>query len=284
MALELLHTTASVYVPDGAEVAAALARTTHLVVGAHADDVEFMAWAPILDCRTSAEAWLTAVVVGDGRGSPRSGPYADVDDETMRRKRLDEQYAAARLGGYSAVICLDFASSLIRSPQEPTLRAQLAAVLRACCATEIYTHSPTDRHDTHVGVCLALVDALRTVEASGKPQRLLGCEVWGSLDWLTDDDKWVVDVSRGLDDMAPLMGVYASQIAGGKRYDMATTGRKRANATYLRSHQVDTAQACEYFVDMSELLRDESLSVRSLAQQWLRRFAHEIDTRLERLS
>jgi len=33
-----------------------------------------------------------------------------------------------------------------------------------------------------------------------------------------------------------LLGVFESQIAGGKRYDLALMGRRRANATYFESH------------------------------------------------
>ena len=40
--------TAEIYVPDGVPVDQALARTTHLCVSAHQDDIEIMAAQPIM--------------------------------------------------------------------------------------------------------------------------------------------------------------------------------------------------------------------------------------------
>lgn len=284
MTFPFTHAGARVYVPDGMDPEVALARTTHLAIGAHADDVEFMAWAPILACHGRTDAWFTAVVVGDGRGSPREGPYADMTDAQMRETRFAEQCTAARLGEYSAVLCLDYPSSLIRSPGEATLRRELAAIARACAPRELYTHSLADRHDTHAALAVAVVDALRGLPPEVRPQRLFGGEVWGALDWLPEADKMTFDVSSGLTLMSPLMAAFASQIDGGKRYDLATAGRKRANATYLRSHEVDGAAAMDYALDMTVLLQDPSCSVRDFMRERVARFGREIDARLERFS
>lgn len=284
MTFPLTHPGARIFVPDGADPLAALARTTHLAIGAHADDVEFMAWAPIIHCHGRDDAWFTAVVVSDGRGSPRDGAYAGTTDDQMRETRFKEQCEAARLGRYSAVLCLDFPSSLIRTPGEATLRREVAAIVRACGAGEVYTHSLADRHDTHTAIAVAVVDALRGVGPEHHPTGLFGCEVWGALDWLPDADKVTFDVSSGLSLMESLMAVFASQIEGGKRYDLATIGRKRANATYLRSHEVDVAAALDYALDMTSLLREPSLTVRAFMQACVERFGREMDLRLERYS
>ena len=42
--------TAEIFVPDGLPAEQALARTTHLAISAHQDDIEIMAAAPILEC------------------------------------------------------------------------------------------------------------------------------------------------------------------------------------------------------------------------------------------
>ena len=41
---------ADVFVPDGLPPAAALARTTHLAIAAHQDDIEIMAYHGIAEC------------------------------------------------------------------------------------------------------------------------------------------------------------------------------------------------------------------------------------------
>ena len=43
------NSTAEIYVPDGKSVVAALKRVTHLGIGAHQDDLEFMAFHGILE-------------------------------------------------------------------------------------------------------------------------------------------------------------------------------------------------------------------------------------------
>ena len=49
---------ASVFVPDGLAPDAALARTTHLGIGAHQDDLEFMALHGILACFQRSDRWF----------------------------------------------------------------------------------------------------------------------------------------------------------------------------------------------------------------------------------
>ena len=46
--MQLKNPDADVYVPDGSTVAEALTKTTHVAVGAHQDDIEFMALHGIL--------------------------------------------------------------------------------------------------------------------------------------------------------------------------------------------------------------------------------------------
>ena len=52
---------ADFFVPDGADADAALARTTHLCISAHQDDIEIMAYHGVAECfgrRTSGSpAW-----------------------------------------------------------------------------------------------------------------------------------------------------------------------------------------------------------------------------------
>ena len=57
---------------------------------------------------------------------------------------------------------------------------------------------------------------------------------------MPDARKVVLDLSGRENLLSSLLGVYDSQISGGKRYDLATIGRYRSNATYLESHSVDT--------------------------------------------
>lgn len=115
-----------------------------------------------------------------------------------------------------------------------------------------------------------------------RPKHLYGCEVWRDLDWMCDSDKIAFDVSPHENLQAALLGVFDSQIAGGKRYDLATLGRRRAHATYHASHAVDAATSIAFAMDLTPLLRDDTLSVRDLAEAHVRRFGEEIAARLAR--
>jgi hypothetical protein len=74
---------ADAYVPDKRPLAAALARTTHLCIAAHQDDIEIMAHSGIAECHGRKDRWFTGVVVTDGGGSPRAGRVAELTHEPM---------------------------------------------------------------------------------------------------------------------------------------------------------------------------------------------------------
>jgi hypothetical protein len=80
-----------------------------------------------------------------------------------------------------------------------------------------------------------------------------------------------------------LVGVFDSQVAGGKRYDLATMGRRRANATYFASHGVDESQSLAFGVDLTPLIENDSANPGEYIQGFIRRFAEEVSNRLAKL-
>ena len=85
--MRLANPGAQVFVPDGEDFDVAVARTTHLAVGAHPDDIPIMAFDGIQRCFGRSDSWFLAITVTDGAGSPRSGPYSDYSDAGMRTVR-----------------------------------------------------------------------------------------------------------------------------------------------------------------------------------------------------
>jgi LmbE family N-acetylglucosaminyl deacetylase len=274
--------TAEFYAPDGLPDAQALARTTHLCIAAHQDDIEIMAAAPILECFQRLDAWFTGVVVTDGRGSPRNGIYAGYSDEQMRLVRFKEQRKAAFVGDFAAQVMLDYPSKVIKDGSRLEPVEDMVALLRAARPQFVYTHNLADKHDTHVAVALRAIAALRQLDAAERPVRLVGCEVWRSLDWMLDADKLTMDVSSRENLQAALLGVFDSQIAGGKRYDLASLGRRRANATYFESHGVDNTSGLSYGMDMSPLMEPGS-SITDFVVRFLVNFQQDVADRLGRM-
>ena len=275
--------TAEVYVPDGEPVEQALARTTHLCLAAHQDDIEIMAAQPILECFQQKDRWFTGVVVTDGRGSPRDSLYADYTDEEMRQVRFKEQRKAAVVGEFAAQIMLDIPSKVIKESSRSEPADDILAILRATRPRLVYTHNLADKHDTHVGVALRVIEALRRLDPAERPERVIGCEVWRALDWMVDSDKVTMDVSSHENLQFALLGVFDSQIAGGKRYDLASMGRRRANATYFESHGVDATTGLSYGMDMTTLMDDPNLKPSDFVHSLVQHFAQDVQARVNKL-
>ncbi len=275
---------ADIFVPDGLPLEAALARTTHLCVGAHQDDIEIMAYQGIVACHGRDDAWFTGVVVTDGAGSPRTGPFAKHTDGQMKAVRREEQRAAARLGRYSAVLQFAHPSADVKDRRSALVDADLAALLAAMSPRVVYLHNPADKHDTHVAVFLRSLEALRGMPPEKRPAQVFGCEVWRDLDWLVDTEKAVLDVSGNPKLAADLLAVFASQIAGGKRYDLATAGRWLANATFHTAHAADQASALTWAMDLAPLVRDPKASVGEFVLAHVDRLRADVAARLKKYS
>jgi len=275
--------TAEVFVPDGLHAEEALARTTHLAVGAHQDDLEIMAYDGILKCFQREDRWFCGVVMTDGSGSPRDDLYEDYTDEAMRAIRREEQKKAALVGEYGAQVLLDYSSSAVKDGANEAPVEDLMAVLRAARPEVVYTHNLADKHETHVGAALRVIEALRGLPAAERPGRLYGCEVWRSLDWMVDADKVAFDVSAHENLQAALLGVFDSQICGGKRYDLATMGRRRANATYYATHGVDVATGMIFAMDLTPLIENLDREIADYVQEFAARFVQDVTQRLSRL-
>lgn len=271
---------ADLFVPDGAPAEAALARTTHLCISAHQDDIEIMAYHGIAECFGRKDRGFTGVVVTNGAGSPRAGIYGQYTDEEMQKVRLIEQRKAAYVGEYACQIQLGFTSSQVKSPTETAVVEDLTAIVRATRPKVVYLHNLADKHDTHVAVTLRAIAALRAVAAESAPDKVYGCEVWRDLDWLPDADKQPLPVSARSNIAAALVGVFDSQVTGGKRYDLATAGRRLAHATYYASHGTDEESALTFAMDLTPLVRDPKLPIADYILGFIDRLRADVANRI----
>lgn len=282
--MHLHNSSSEIYVPDGTPVEQALSRTTHMGIGAHQDDIEIMAYHGILQCFGKADRHFTSVTVTDGAGSPRDDLYKDYTDEQMQEVRRREQKKAAFVGEYSAHVFLDYTSAATKDKSHGHVVEDLGRIIDAARPEVIYTHNLADKHDTHVASALRVIAALRELPKEARPRRLYGCEVWRGLDWLCDDDKVVFNVEAHENLATSLVGVFDSQIRGGKRYDLATLGRRRANATYLAAHEVDVSTSIIYGIDLTQLIVDEKLDIREYVHGLIDRFGKEVSGRITELA
>lgn len=280
--MKLHHATAEIFVPDGKPVAAALKRITHLGIGAHQDDLEFMAFHGIQECFAHKSKWFGGVTCTNGSGSARAGKYKTFSDEQMMTVRLREQNKAAKLGKYGVMVQLDFPSSAVKSATDSALKDDLKKILAGTKPEIIYTHNLADKHDTHIGVVVAVIQALRELPRSQRPKKVIGCEVWRNLDWLADAAKVVMDVSGHDQLAAKLNGVFDSQITGGKRYDLATLGRRAANATFFDSHATDAATQLIFGMDLTPLIAEESKDIADFTTSFIEQFRDDVNIKLNK--
>ncbi len=230
-------------------------RITHWAIGAHPDDVEIMAAHAILSCYRRTDRLFGAVTVTDGRGGKRLGPYSHLSAKAMAELRQQEQLRAAALGEYGVNIQLGYRSEEVRS-RGANVVADLREILGSSRSLAVYTHSLADAKGTHVAVACAVLRALCALPLDRRPGRLLGCEIWGSLDWLDPESKVRLDVSRRRRLTRALVRMFVSQNQGCRRYDAATEARWTANATFGDPDQVDASSHTALAMDMTPLLRE----------------------------
>ena len=272
--------TVDVLVPDGATLDAALARTTHLGIGAHQDDLEIAMIHGPMECFGRADRWFTGVTCTDGAGSARSGLYANYTDDDMKKVRQQEQRAAAYVGRYSAVLQLGYTSKQVRTPGDSSLENDLIQILKAARPEVVYTHNAADKHATHLGIVSAAIRAMKRLPAAERPKKVYGCEAWRGLDWLPDNRKVVLDISQHGNLVAAMLGMFDSQIAGGKRYDLAAVCRFRANATFLESHAVDKTEMAMYAMDLTPVVHDDKLDLGAYVTGLIDEFRQQAQTAL----
>jgi len=61
-------------------------------------------------------------------------------------------------------------------------------------------------------------------------------------------------------------------------------GRRRANATYFESHNVDSATALSYAMDMTPLMNSVNMKPVVYIQEFVQRFAQDVNERIGRMS
>lgn len=277
-----LNPLARLTIPDGKTVPGAISRTTHLGIGAHQDDLEFMAFHGILACYDKDDRWFGGVTITDGRGSSRAGKFKDWSDDQIVVERIREQEAAAVIGQYSFIAQLGFNSAAVRDAQQTAVRDELRRILEASRPEVVYLHNLADKHDTHVGCALRCIEAIRQLPKADRPKRVYGCEVWRDLDWLVDTEKTPMPISARPELARALNEVFATQIAGGKRYDLAVLGRRTANATFSNAHSTDQESAMQWAMDLTPLAQDDSLDPIAYTVGFIDRLKADVTSRLRK--
>lgn len=253
----------------------------YLCICAHQDDCEIMAIDGILKGYHSKKYSFALVVTADGGGSARTGEFKDFTDEEMKEVRIKEQEAASEIGKYNSLYLLNYSSKEIKDKSNSYIIDEYIKIINDLKPEIIYTHSLLDKHPTHIGVVLKVIEAIRRMPKEKRPKVLYGCEVWRGLDWINDEKKIGFNVSKNEKLQKDLLNVFKSQIAGGKAYTKASIGRRYQNATYFQSHSVDTYKMVSYAIDMTPLINDINLSIKAFAISFVDDLKKEIENNID---
>lgn len=270
---------ATIYFP-GKE---SLEGVTDMCIAAHQDDIEIMAYGPISECYNSDTRNFCGVVMTDGAGSPRAGEYSNYTNEQMKEVRIQEQNDAAKLGNYTAILQLGYASSEIKDGNNKDTVDEIYDILCQVKPERLYTHNLADKHETHVAVVLRVIEAVRRMPEDIRPKEIVALEVWRNLDWLPDSEKVCVDTSKYPQLAEDLITVYRSQVVGGKSYDKAAIGRRCANATFFESHNTDEASSQSFGLDLMPLVKGEE-TPSDFIISYIEKFKSEVENTIARLS
>lgn len=255
-------------------------KVKYLCICAHQDDCEIMAIDGILKGYYSKKYSFALVVTSDGAGSARTGLYKDYTDEMMKKVRIEEQKEASEIGKYHSLYLLNYTSSEIKDKSNDSIVEEYIKIIKELKPEVIYTHNILDKHPTHIGVTLKVIKAVRSLPKELQPKLFYGCEVWRGLDWISDELKVGFNVSRNIKLAKRLLNVYKSQIEGGKEYTKATIGRRYQNATYFKSHSVDSYKQITYAISYLPLLKNKDLSIKEFALSFVNKLKEEIEKNL----
>lgn len=275
---------ADVFVPDGNSVTEALAKTTHLAVGAHQGDIEFMALHGVMECFHRDDSWFSGVTVTNGVRGPGVGPYESCSDGDLRKIRASEQRKAALVGDYACLIQLGLSSDAIQDGSNEEATVYLKAIFEGAAPDVVYLHNPADKNDAHVACCLRSIAALRVLAPDKRPTVVYGCEVLRGLDWLLDEDKHLMSLEEPTNLTEVLCGVYDSLISAGRRFDLAVGGRHVANAAFHRPDGEDVYHRLGFAMDLTPLVADPSLDVADYTLGLLRNLKDDITDRIVRMN
>ena len=249
----------------------------YLCICAHQDDCEIMAIHGILKGYYSKSSSFALVETTDGRGSVRNGKYKNFSDTQMMEVRIKEQELASEIGRYHSLYMLNYSSSEAKDDTNEDIINEYIKIIKDLKPEVIYTHSILDKHKTHVAVAIKVIEAIKRLDNKDRPKVIYGCEVWRSLDWIKDERKIGLDVSRNKRLQKKLLSCFESQNLGGKDYINSTIGRRYQNATYYRSHDLDGCKMMSYVVDLKPLVDQPNLTIKEYALSFVDDLQKEVE-------
>ena len=204
-----------------------------------------------------------------------------------RREMVDvrrlEQKKAAYVGEFSAMVLLNHKSASVKDSKNADVAADLDASSRVARARGRLHAQPRGQARHARGGRSARASPRCAACRKTSARRRSSAARCGAISTGSMRHRQSGHGGRCAPNLADaLIGVFDSQICGGKRYDLAARGRRLANATFFESHAVDKNQALIWGIDLTPLVTTKRDPF-AFVKQHIDRFAEEVKARIAKM-
>ncbi|MCB0394873.1 MAG: hypothetical protein KDD25_09945, partial [Bdellovibrionales bacterium] len=137
---------------------------------------------------------------------------------------------------------------------EPQVVSDIAEIIKCLKPQNLVTHSPFDFHSTHVATVACVFLALMKLKADERPQKVFGCEVWGSLDWVPSRFRVLRPTGFDIEWEKKLIGFHRSQVTSEKDYALGALGRRLANAVFSEQKENSKSNGGIWSLDLTQAM------------------------------
>jgi len=230
-----------------------------LVVAPHPDD-DVLGAGGTMAAASDQGKGIFSVYITDGGGSPRKNQ--SISDEAMAARRQEEALFALRAVGAVGGFFLKRRSEELAGEAGRHTEKELTEIFRFIQPEEVFVPGPYERHRTHQRCTRLSIDALRI--AGNREMTLLGYSVWGSF-W-GEKKRVVRDISPFIKKKIDAVLAHESQIDY-KSYQQGILGKNNYEAIFWESHEPQKASFVEIFLDMTDLLLNEDVTLEAFMRQ-----------------
>ncbi len=231
-----------------------------LVIAPHPDDDVLGAGGSMALYSDQGKA-VFSIYLTDGRGSPRRDEDLKVPDEEFAARRQTEAVSALAKVGATGAFFLGHRSGELTGGNGKIAAAEISAVCRFLLPEEIFLPAPYDSHPTHQRCTHLAIGALRPIHP--RPI-LLGYSFWGC--FRGGKERVFRDITPVIRRKVDAVLAHASQIAC-KNYQQGILGKNNYDAVFWETHEPQKASFAEIFLEMTELLEHEALSLEEFMRQ-----------------
>ena len=230
-----------------------------LVISPHPDDDVLGAGGTMAGAADQGKA-VFSVYITDGRGSPRKDE--SITDDAMAALREKEAMFALQAVGAVGGFFLKRRSEDLAGEMGRRTEKELVEILQFIHPEEVFLPAPYERHRTHQRCTHMSINALRM--AGDLKATLLGYSLWGAF-W-GEKKRVVRDISPFIKKKVEAVIAHASQIHY-KSYQQGVLGKNNYEAIFWESHEIQKAAFVEIFLDMTELLEKQDLTLPDFIRQ-----------------